>query len=188
MTDIGRTRLATPAGPVCTVGQLTTLFDLCLVVVDGLRPAQVRTIEPVIERIDRTLSGADCTVGVLVVGVDATDAASVLGALAERVAVFADPDGTAAAALGVSAGPALVWVSTEPAVRAAVPGWDAAAWRPVVAELARKLAWARPLVPAPGDPDPLPGRPFAIASSAPTTIASGGATTGKEVPDVRTVA
>ena len=188
MTDIASIRLATPAGRLSTVGQLTTLFDLCLVVVDGLHPAQARTLEPVIDRIDGTLSGADCTVGVLAVGIDATDAATMLGPLAERVAVFADPDGAAAAALGVTAGPALVWVTTEPAVRAAVAGWDGATWRPVLAELARKLAWTRPLMPAPGDPDPLPGRPFAIAHSAPTTIAPGGATTAKEVPDVRTAA
>lgn len=188
MTDIASISLATPAGQVRTVGGLTTLFDLCLAVVDGVRPGQARTLEPVIDRIDRTLSGADCTVGVLAVGVDATDAANMLGPLAQRVAVLADPDGTAAAALGVTAGPALVWVTTEPAVRAAVAGWDGATWRPVLAELARKLAWTRPLMPAPGDPEPLPGRPFAIANAAPTTIAPGGASTGKEVPDVRTAA
>lgn len=119
----------------------------------------------------------------LAVGVDAGDAAAVLGRLTQRVAVFADPDGTAAAALGVTAGPALVWVSTEPAVRAAVAGWDGATWRPVVAALARKLAWTRPLMPAPGDPEPSPARPFAIAIAVSTTIASGGASTVKEVHD-----
>lgn len=186
--DVASLPLTTAAGQVRTVGGLTTLFDLCLVAVDGLRPPQARTLQPVIDRIDATLSGADCTVGVLAVGIDATDAAVMLGPLAQRVALFADPDGAAAAALGVTASPALVWVTTEPAVRAAVAGWDGATWRPVLADLARKLAWTRPLMPAPGDPDPLPGRPFAIANSAPTTIAPGGAATGKEVPDVRTAA
>lgn len=152
MIDISTIRLATRAGRLCTLGQLATLFDLCLVV-DGVRPAQARLLEPVIDRLDRTLSDADCTVGVLAVGVDAGDAVAMLGRLAQRVAVFADPDGTAAAALGVTAGPALVWVSTEPAVQAAVAGWDGATWRPVVAALGRKLAWARPLMPAPRDPD-----------------------------------
>lgn len=148
MTDIASIPLTTPAGQLHTVGGLTTLFDLCLVVLDGLRPGEARTLEPVIDRIDRTLSGADCTVGVLAVGIDGTDAASMLGPLAERVAVFADPEGTSAGALGVTAGPALVWVSTEPAVRAAVSGSDGATWRPVLAELARRLAWTRPLMPA----------------------------------------
>jgi len=165
VTDIATIRLHNRAGQMRTVDELTTLFDLCLVVVDGLRPRQLHHIEPVVERIDRTLGDADCTFGVLVVGVDPAGAIDLLGPLAERVAVFADPDGTASAALGVTGGPALVWIDTQPAVRAVVPGWDGNQWKPVLTQLAERLAWTRPLVPAPGDPHPIGAQPFAVAAS-----------------------
>jgi hypothetical protein len=142
--------------------ELTTLFDLCLVVVDGRRPRQWQWLAPIVRRIVHTLSGADCTVGVLAVGVDVTAAAEQLGPLADHVAVLADPDGSAVRALGVSGAPALVWVTTEPAVRAVASGWDGGVWHRVVSDLARKLAWSRPLVPAPGDPPPVPPEPFGV--------------------------
>lgn len=168
MSDIAGVQLHTRLGTTRTIGELTTLFDLCLVVVDGRRPRQLHELEPIVDRLDRGLGDADCTVGVLAVGIGAGDACRLAGRLAERVAVFADPDGSAAAALGVAGAPALVWVDTEPTVRAAVEGWDGHAWRPVVAALARKLAWTKPLVPAPGDPAPIAARPFGVTSAVPT--------------------
>lgn len=162
MADIASVRLQNRHGQARTVAALTTLFDLCLVILDGLRPASVRALTPVIDRIDRTLSGSDCTVGVLAVGVTAADAVELLGPLAQRVAIFADPDGTAAADLGVTGAPGLLWISTEPAVQASVAGWNPTLWRPVLVDLARKLAWTRPLMPAPGDPGPLAPAPFTI--------------------------
>lgn len=164
--DITAVRLHNRLGQARTVGELTTLFDLCLVVVDGLRPAQLRTLEPVIERLDRSLGDADCTVGVLAVGVGARDAVDLAGPLAGRVAVFADPDGRAAAAFGVTGAPALVWIDTQPCVRAVVEGWDGYQWRPVLAELARKLAWTKPHMPAPGDPAPLDPQPLTLTAAA----------------------
>ena len=165
MADIASVRLLNRHGQVRTVAAMTTLFDLCLVVVDGLRPASARALTPVIDRIDRTLSGSDCTVGVLAVGVTAAEAVDLFGPLAQRVAIFTDPDGTAAADLGVTGAPGLLWISTEPAVRAAVTGWDPTLWRPVLVDLARKLAWTRPLMPAPGDPEPVPAAPLTITQT-----------------------
>ena len=162
MPDVADVRLHNRYSQVRTVAAMTTLFDLCLVVVDGLRPASARALTPVIDRIDRAISGSDCTVGVLAVGVTAADAVDLLGPLAERVAVFADPDGTAAADLGLTGAPGLLWISTEPAVRAAVAGWEPTLWRPVLVDLAHKLAWTRPLMPAPGDPGPIPATPLTI--------------------------
>jgi len=166
MTDLTTVRLYNRLRQARTMAELTVLFDLCLVVVDGRRPAQLRTLTPVVERLDRTLGSSDCTFGLLVVGVGIDDAVAGAGSLAERVAVFADPDGTAAAALGVAGAPALLWIDTQPAVRAVVAGWDGHRWRPVLAELARKLAWTKPLVPGPGDPAPLATQPFTCAAPA----------------------
>lgn len=191
MTDIAAIRLHNRAGEVRTVDELTTLFDLCLVVVDGLRPRQLHHLEPVVDRLDRTLGDADCTFGVLAVGVGSDDAVDLAGPLAERVAVFADPDGTAAAALGVPGAPALVWIDTQPTVRAVVAGWDGYQWRPVLAELARKLAWTKPLVPAPGDPAPVDAHPFTITAAtaaAPTLPTRSGEPRKEEHHDARIAA
>lgn len=182
--DVATVRLRNRAGQVRTVDEFTTLFDLCLVVVDGLAPDDLCVLRPVVERVHRTLGDADCTFGLLVVGADADRALDVAGPLARAMSVFADPDGSAVAALGIRGAPALVWIDTQPAVRAVVDGWDGYAWRGVLAELARKLAWTKPLVPAPGDPQPIGARPFAVATRATITAlprASSGV--GKEGDD-----
>lgn len=158
--DVGSVRVRTRQGRERTIDDLTTLFDLCLVVLDRRRPSAYLPLVPVLERIDGVLSGADCTVGVLLVGVEESDAGAVLGSRAGQVAVFADPDGTAAEALGVAAAPALLWITTAPDVGGVVAGWDPAAWPKVLDQLARKLAWARPLLPVAGDPPPFPARPL----------------------------
>jgi hypothetical protein len=170
--DVATVRLVDSLGKARTIDDLTTLFDLCLVVVDGRRPAQLQRLAPVIDRLDRTLGDADCTLAILAVGIEINQAVAVAGPMAERVAVFADTDGSAAAALGLRGSPAFVWLDTEPVVRAVVEGWDGAAWRPVMADLAHKLAWTRPLMPAPGDPPPIPAQPFrtAMRPSADATV------------------
>ncbi|HEX2273592.1 MAG TPA: hypothetical protein VHG90_06950 [Acidimicrobiales bacterium] len=158
--DVGSVKLRTRQGRQRTVDDLTTLFDLCLVAVDLRRPSSYARLLPVVERIDNVLSGADCTVGVLLVGGEEGDAETALGPLARQVAVFADPDAEAARGLGLSGTPALLWITTAPDIGAVVEGWEPLAWRKVFDQLARKLAWARPLVPAPGDPPSFPARPF----------------------------
>ncbi len=144
-----------------TLDDLTTLFDLCLVVLDARRPSSYEPLLPVLERIDAVLRGADCTVGVLLVGADETDVDAALGPLAQQVAVFVDPDGRTAEALGLAGTPALLWVTTAPDIGDVVEGWEPQEWRAVLDRLARKLAWSRPLRPQPGDPRPFPARPFA---------------------------
>ncbi len=156
--DVGSVKLRTRQGRERTIDDLTTLFDLCLVVLDARRPSAYEPLLPVVERIDAVLSGADCTVGVLLVGAEAGDAEALLGRLAHQVAVFADPDAEAAEALGLSGTPALLWITTAPEVGGVVEGWDPRAWRSVLDHLARKLAWARPLLPLPGDPPAFPAR------------------------------
>lgn len=162
MTDLASVVLRDAKGPARTVDDLTTLFDLCLVVLDARRPAALEALRPVLERIDGVLSGSDAVVGALVVGAaDAREATEALGpAVAAHVRVFVDPDGTAARALGVGGTPALVWVAPAPEVAGLAEGWDPPAWRRVLVDLAAKLRWTRPLVPAPGDPWPFPAEPL----------------------------
>lgn len=160
MPDIASAALHTRTGQTRTIDELTTLFDLCLVVVDAHQPHQIDLLAPVIRRIHHTVGDADCTAGVLVVGAGIDDALGLSGPLAAELPVFADPDSRAAGSLGVAGTPALLWITTQPAVAAVVPGWDGNRWRPVIGELAAKLAWTRPLMPAPGDPAPIEATPL----------------------------
>lgn len=90
--DVASITLRGRRGRERSVDDLTTLFDLCLVVFDARQPSCYRALLPVLERIDEVLSGADCTVGVLLVAGD-EDVERILGPLARRVAVFVDPEG-----------------------------------------------------------------------------------------------
>lgn len=97
--DIASIKLRGRRGRERTVDDLTTLFDLCLVVLDARQPSSYEPLLPVVERIDKVLSGADCTVGVLLVAADDDgDVEPALGPLARRVARLVDPDGQAATA------------------------------------------------------------------------------------------
>ena len=153
------------SGQLRSLGELTKLFQLCLLVLDGRRPSQAHALAPVLDRIDRTMGDSDCAIAALVVGLGPDGALALLSPLSHKIAVYADPDASAAAALGLNGAPALVWISAEPAVRALVEGWDPPAWRRLLTELARTVAWFRPLMPAPGDPAPVPAQPF-VASPA----------------------
>ena len=160
MTDLASVVLRDAKGLAKTVDDLTTLFDLCLVVLDARRPATLEALRPVLERVDGVFSGSDAVVGAVVVGTDARKATEALGPAAAHVRVFVDPDGTAARALGVGGTPALVWVAPAPEVAGLAEGWDPPAWRRVLVDLAAKLRWTRPLVPTPGDPWPFPAEPL----------------------------
>ncbi len=160
MPDVATIPLGRAHGPARSIDDITTLFDLCLVVVDVRSGDLVRAMRPVIGRIDAVLSGSDCTIGVLAVGGDDDEALAALGPLAGQLAVYVDTEGEAARGLGVEGTPALLWVTTEPALAGHAEGWDPPAWNRVMVELARRLAWTRPLMPAPGDPPPFPARPL----------------------------
>ncbi len=168
MDSPARVALRHISGQARTVDDLTTLFDLCLMLVDVRRRHVLDVMKPVIERIDQVLSGSDCTVGVLAVGGDDGGVLAALDRLASQLAVFVDPEGATAQALGVHGTPALLWINTVPEVAGLAQGWDPLAWKRVLVALSRSLAWARPLVPAPGDPNPFPAHPLA-----PTTPVGG---------------
>ena len=62
-------------------------------VVDARRPSSYGPLLSVLKRIDDVLSGADCSVAVLVGGAEGPDVELVLGPLARQAAVFVDPEG-----------------------------------------------------------------------------------------------
>ena len=160
--DVASIQLRNRLGRERTIDDITTLFDLCLVVLDARRPSSYEPLLPVIEHIDAVLSGADCTVGVLVAGADEADADRALGPLARQVAVFVDPQGRTTEGLGVAGTPALVWITTAPEITGMVEGWDPRAWQGVLDRLARKLGWTRPLLTQPGAPAPFAPRPLGV--------------------------
>ncbi len=92
--DVASITLRSRRGRERSVDDLTTLFDLCLVVFDARQPSCYRALLPVLERIDEVLSGANCTVGVLLVAGDEDDAERILGPLARRERSSWTPRGT----------------------------------------------------------------------------------------------
>lgn len=144
-----------------SIDDLTTLFDLGLLVVDANNPVATSRILQVYANIDRVMGDADVNLDVMVVGASGPQAVRVAGEFSARGRVFEDPDGEIADRLGVRNAPTLLWITPEPAERARLEGWRPDQWRPVIKDLAAKLAWTRPLVPDPKDPAPFMAVPFA---------------------------
>ena len=76
------------------------------------------------------------------------------------MAVFVDPEGDTADALGLGGTPALLWITTAPEIGGLAEGWDPTDWRRLLNRLSRKLAGTAPLLGQPGDPPPVPARPI----------------------------
>ncbi len=55
--------------------------------------------------------------------------------------------------------PALVHINQSHAVEAAAEGWNPDDWRSVSENLTLIMSWARPIIPAAGDPTPFDGTP-----------------------------
>ncbi|MEW6470980.1 MAG: hypothetical protein AB1679_01800 [Actinomycetota bacterium] len=117
-------------------------------------------LRPVIQRIVDVFADADCNLGILAVDLDEAHARQQLGELVDRVQLFLDPDGSSARALGVEGTPALVWVTPTPEVAEVAEGWHPVEWRHVLRAMAEKLRWSHPVLPLPGDPDPIAARPL----------------------------
>jgi len=85
---------------------------------------------------------------------------SFLGPYADEFLTFADPDRTAAKALGVNTVPALVLVKQDGTIAAVGEGWDPAAWHTVSDTLEELTGWTPISVPGPRDPAPYAGTPL----------------------------
>jgi len=140
-----------------TVREWLTTFHLLLVAVHP-RGRHSAWILPTAERVLTDYDQADCRVAWLVAG-DEDDARRFLGRRADDTLTFADPDGAAIRAFGLSTLPAIVHLGMDGRVVNAVEGWDPLAWRALTVELSRIVGWTRPVIPAPRDPGPFPGEP-----------------------------
>jgi hypothetical protein len=160
VSDVGSVQLRRADGRVRTVAELTTLFDLCLFVVHLRDRTTTTLLRPVLKRVVDVFADADCTLGILAVDLDETHAREQLGDLVDRVQLFLDTDGASARALGVDGTPALVWVTPKPEVAEVLEGWHPAEWRQLLRALAEKLRWSHPVLPLPGDPEPIAARPL----------------------------
>ena len=87
-------------GESLTVGDQTAMFHLVVVAIDPYTHESAWLLETA-GRILTAFHGADCRVAWLV-RAPAQDAVAFLGPWAERVLTFADPDGTAITALGIT--------------------------------------------------------------------------------------
>lgn len=125
---------------------MTTLFDLVLLTMDRDQPLPEQ-LRRGVDEIVRTMTGSDSTVALLVIGADAPEAL----AFAERIVdqpcrVFTDPRGGDAAALGLTATPGLIWVSTAGDLLAVESGFDRSRWIPALRAMADRWAWTRPIL------------------------------------------
>lgn len=147
-------------GTVESIDDLTTLFDLVLLVVDANNATTTSRALQVYANLDRVMGDADVNLDLVVVAASGSDAVQVAGEFSARGRVFEDPDGSVADRLGVHSAPTLLWITPASEERARLEGWQPDQWRPVIADLAAKLAWTRPLIPAPKDPAPFRAVPF----------------------------
>lgn len=146
-------------GDPVSLARQTRLFSLVAVVLDPYTEESswiLRTAARILEE----FAEADCRTAWLITCGEA-DAKAFLGPYAQRFLTFCDEDRSVAKALGVTAIPALVAVATDGAVIGSADGWDPPAWREITDEMARILAWSRPVFPRPEDPVPFSGTPVA---------------------------
>jgi len=131
------------------------MFHLAIVVLDPYT-YESSWILDTSTRILRNFAAADCRVAFLVTA-DEADAQTFLGPLVPEFLVFFDADRDAAKGLGLTQLPAFVHVNQNHAVEAKAEGWQPDEWRRVAENLATRMSWARPVIPAAGDPTPFEG-------------------------------
>lgn len=143
-----------------TVRQWLTTFHLLLIALDPYTN-EGAWILPIARRIIATFEQADCRVGLLLPA-DAEDCRRFLGPVAREVLTFSDPDRTAIRGLGLERLPAIIHLAMDGTIVGSAEGWNPSEWKAVTSELAGKMRWSAPLVPAPGDPGPFHGSPALV--------------------------
>lgn len=144
-------------GEALPVEDWVTTFHLVMVAVDPYTYESAWIVDTA-GRIMTNFLGADCRVAWLVTGPDGA-AVEFLGPWSEKILTFADPDREMIAALGLETLPAIVHLNHALEVVASAEGWDPAAWRDFVRNLAETMSWNEPTVPRPDDPAPYAGTP-----------------------------
>lgn len=150
--------LTTTKGVTRTLDDWTTMFHLCMVILPDRPEASV--FVPIAERIFATFGDSDANTCFVVTG-PATVADRLLGSTERREMVFVDPKRELVQSLGLERLPAIVHLAQDASVLAAAEGWDASAWKGVVHEVAKAMAWTTPEVSGRGDPPSFEGWPAA---------------------------
>ena len=97
-----------------------------------------------------------------VVTAGSDEARAFLGPLAGEALVFCDPARSFVKQLGLTTLPAFTFLRIDGNVVAKAEGWNPLEWRAVTDEVARTVAWSKPLIPAPGDPGAFAGTPALV--------------------------
>lgn len=147
--------LAPLNGPTRTVEQLLTMFDLCFVAVDPFTHESAWILETA-GRILTVFDQADVRVAFLCTGTP-DECRMFLGPWARNVLTFADPDRAVVKGFGLERLPALVHLGIDGTLVGVSEGWRPAEWRSITENLAKRMAWSSPVVPAAGDPAPFEG-------------------------------
>lgn len=134
-----------------------TTFHLAVVILDPYEYESAWLLETA-GRILTTFTGADVRVGFVVTAPPA-EAKEFLGPWADRLFALCDPDKAFVKSLGLETLPSLVHIGLDGSLLGSAEGWDPAAWRAVVDNLAKAMWWKAPEIPAPGDPKPYAGAP-----------------------------
>lgn len=142
-----------------TLEQWTTTFHLALVVLDPFTYESSWILDTAV-RIFRVFAEADCRVAFLVAGT-ADETRQFVGPLAQEFLVFADPERSAIAAMGLESLPAFVHLNQLHQVDTKAEGWDPDEWREVANQLAETMSWRPPQIPVQSDPVPFAGTPAA---------------------------
>lgn len=135
-----------------------TTFPMLVGVIDPYTHESAWLLDT-IRRVFHHYRGADVRVAWLATG--PTDGVkSFLGPYAEEFLTFADPDRTAAKALGLESLPALALVKQNRTIAATAEGWDPAGWHQVSEALEALTNWTPLSIPGQRDPAPYAGTPL----------------------------
>ncbi len=157
-TDVSADVSLTPLNGVPrTIAEWTTTFHLAIVALDPFT-LESSWILATATRVLRRYAEADVRIAFLVTGT-ADEARQFLGPLASEFLVFADPDRTATAGLGLETLPAFVHVNQHHQVEAVAQGWAPEEWREVAVNLSDRMDWTVPILPDTGDPSAFHGTP-----------------------------
>jgi hypothetical protein len=151
------TPLTSLSGDTRPIEEWTTTFHLALVVLDPFTYESAWILDTG-GRILRTFAEADCRTAFMVTCA-AEQARAFVGPWVDELLVFVDPDRMAVKGMGLEKLPAFVHVNQAHQLEVKAEGWDPDAWRAVAVNLADRMSWHRPTIPAASDPAPYEGTP-----------------------------
>jgi hypothetical protein len=140
--------------------ELLTTFHLLSVVIDPYTKESAWVLKTA-RRVLAQFAGSSVRANFVVTSNDG-EARAFLGPLADEFMVFCDADRVFVKQLALTRLPAFVFLRIDGNVVASAEGWNPAEWRTVADQVARTVAWSKPLIPAPGDPGAFAGTPALV--------------------------